>query len=472
MAHLPKPFPEVLRSDRASDPDSADGVEVHAGRGLFDGVVNVGSRQVLVSGAIVGERVRIGPVRREGNAWRAPLLAVLSPSPDRAADACADLLRCGGCPLGHVRRPAQLERKASALQDALGRAGVRVESARFKCEAPEPGRGYRTRTRLAWLKGERETEVGYRPLRSRDIVVPARCVVIEPIVETARLEITRLLGPHLVGSGRIHLAASQTSSGERAVVARLESEAPQSTRVFRTVEDLAKGGVLAGARLRFGGASVDVEIGDATERSADVDGRLLEAPAGSFRQAHLAAARVLGQAVLGAARPEGASVLELFAGHGHFTLALASRARRTLAVELDAAAVAALRANAEAHRVPVEARAADAAAALTEVARTFERRPSTPRFDVVVLDPPRGGALACIAPIASIAPSRLVYVSCDVESFSRDAHRMATAGFELSEITLFDLFPDTAHIEIVALFERTGRSGARAASPARTRRRS
>ncbi len=433
-----------------------------------DGVIEGVGAPVYVRGALPGERVRIGRPAKDGKILRAPLLEVLSPSEARATNTCSVLSRCGGCPLGHATRSWQADLKRDWLADALRSQGLDPDAIAITVGTPEPGRAYRTRARLAW-DGRRGRRLGYREAGDAMVVEPARCEVLVPALDAARAMLAERLAPHLAGVGELHLALTEllhaggtgandtdaTSTQPRAtgIVARLGSAEPQPAAFYGAIEALVRDGALAGATVRVGGAGVATVYGDPLERSRDVDGRLLAAEVGSFRQAHLAASSELGSRVLGWARPEGEHVLELFAGHGHFTLALAARARTVVAVELDAGAVRALANNARAHRLDLEARAEDAAASLAILEREV-RAKKRARPSVVVLDPPRAGAAACIPGLASLAPERVVYVSCDAPTLARDAARLAASGLVLREIALLDLFPDTLHVELVASFGR------------------
>jgi 23S rRNA (uracil1939-C5)-methyltransferase len=147
-------------------------------------------------------------------------------------------------------------------------------------------------------------------------------------------------------------------------------------------------------------------------------------------------------AQLGAARVEDA--LELYAGHGNFTRVLARHAKRVVAIEGDqsAGALARLALPAVDHRTePVEA----AAPSLAEAGL---------RFDVALADPPRAGMPAPVLNALSALTDRLLYVSCDVGTFARDAARLGELGLGLVSVRLFDFYPQTPHAEVLGVFER------------------
>ena len=432
----------------------------HLGR-MGDGVATLpGEPQIYVAGALPGERVRIGASRRERGIVRAPLLEVSAPSPARRAVACTVASRCGGCPLAHLAREAQLATKLDWLRAALRAKGL-SDSVPIDAVRPEPGAHYRVRARLAWgpspsssNERSRVASVGYREAEAREIVEPERCEVLVPLLDQARVDVGRALAPLLGGTGELRLALTETDERRQGVVLALSSSDAQPPALFRVLEKLVAEGTLAGVSVRVGGASVATTVGRA-ERSRDLDDRLLTAAAGGFRQAHLAATEALAQRVIDWAEPAGADVVELHAGHGHFTLSLAARARSLLAVELEGDATRALAENLDASGLRAEVRTGDAARVLTKVADEA-RAKRRPRAEVVVLDPPRTGALDVMEPLRALAPRRIVYVSCDLATFARDVARLGPT-YSLARVALVDLFPDTLHVELVARLDLVDR---------------
>ncbi|MBS1107692.1 MAG: deoxyribonuclease/rho motif-related [Deltaproteobacteria bacterium] len=180
-------------------------------------------------------------------------------------------------------------------------------------------------------------------------------------------------------------------------------------------------------------------------------GEQIEVSGGVFLQANALLQGALAQSVLEAAG-QGGEVLELFAGAGFFTLGLARRFARVAAVESDAAAVADLARNCAAagfrHVRVIEAPAEDVLAA----ARTHRLAP-----DVVVLDPPRGGiGTRASERLARLPAQRIVHVSCDPATLARDLRVLVQRRWSLLRVIGFDLFPQTPHVEAIAVLERAG----------------
>jgi len=138
-------------------------------------------------------------------------------------------------------------------------------------------------------------------------------------------------------------------------------------------------------------------------------------------------------------------VLELFCGSGTLTLPLLGRGQQVTAVENAGPSLALLRRSADEARLAVKLIAGDAPA----VVRAF-----ADLVDVVLLDPPRSGAVDAVRALASLAPPRIAYVSCDAPTLARDGKLLAQSGYRLVRAVPLDLFPQTAHFEVVATFQR------------------
>jgi 23S rRNA (uracil1939-C5)-methyltransferase len=393
----------------------------------------------LARGVLPGERVRVGSIER-GRVKRARGVEVVEASPDRVAPPCPHAATCGGCPLMHASASAQAAIKRERVRRAL--PGVEIEIV-----APDDALAYRQRARLAF-DGAR---IGYRGDASRSLVEIDRCLVLSPVLAATLDVVQRRIAPVLAGSGELRLGAC----GDRGTI-RVEARDAQSPALYAELDACVRDGSIAGVALFAAGAGA-ARFGVDHEETIDLDGRTLRAPLGGFTQAHASHNRALAAHAIDRAEAGGARVLELFAGHGNFTLALAARAASVHAVELDADATRCLIQNLSAHHLRAEVATSDAARATAAMARSS--------IDVVLLDPPREGARDAIAPLTALAPARIVYVSCDPESLARDAARLADRGYVLRDARAFDMFPQTAHVEVVARFDR----GSSVAAPRRRR---
>jgi len=396
-----------------------------------EGIVPTDRGMVFVPGVLPRERVEIAVAigKKRGKTLRGRLVRLIEPSTDRVTPPCDYASQCGGCPLMTLSLPGQLDHKRTIASRA---AGVTVELV-------ETGDalGYRHRGRLQWIATGGGPVVGYCAARSTRIVQVDRCVVLEPALDRLRLALIKTLGPFLAGEG-----AMSVSIGGGRGYARLESEGPQPAALYRALETAVTEGTLAGAALRCAGAS-PAHFGEAYENQAS-----MRAPIGGFSQAHREGNPRLVDTVVALADCADQTVLELYAGHGNFTLPLARHARSVEAVEVDVGQAGALAFNLAAHLI-------ENVAVRQGSAETFA---SGKPIDVVVLDPPRTGAKAILSAIAARAPKKIVYVSCDMPTLGRDRSLLEAQGYRVDRAYVLDMFPHTAHVEaVVRLVQRAPR---------------
>jgi 23S rRNA (uracil1939-C5)-methyltransferase len=382
--------------------------------------------------ALPGEEVAIAHVEKRGKVLRGALRRVISASPDRVAAPCPYVEACGGCPLMMLADRAQRAVKRAWVERAAGVPPSLV--------AAEVTLGTRERARLAFETKGGAVRIGFRSARSRGVVDVDVCAVLSPVTSRGLAFARARLAPRLVGSGEIWLAHG---AGGLPVL-WLQSESAEPPHVYEAAREGVSAGELAGAALRVGGAG-EATFGDPRERSVALDGEPLVGPTFGFSQAHGGLNRELVRLVLALAAPAGKSVLELYAGTGNLTVALAREARALTAVESSADAARACEANLEARglRAKVKVVADDAA-----MAAGRERA-----AEVVILDPPRTGARDAIAPILALAPERIVYVSCDPPTLGRDVAMLGGGGYRVASAHALDMFPHTAHVEAVVVLE-------------------
>ena len=397
-----------------------------------DGVVATESGVVFVPGVLPGEKVLVAIERRRRGAQRGHLVELLSRSAERVEPACPRVTRCGGCPLMHLASPAQREHKRRLVSQAVGLAAAMAPVGR-------PLR-YRRRARLHFAARGKKVLLGYRARQGRRVVDTPDCAILSAALGAALEAVREHVLPALVGEGEVVL--SEGEGGAAALLIR--SDTPQPPGAFAACEALATHAAVSGVALRSGGATVAAVFGDPRERLRAADGRELVGSLEGFSQAQDEVSRALVQTVVDLAEPDGVEVLELYAGHGNLTVALAPRASVLTAVERSEEAVEACRRN-------LRARGAQE---VHVVCADAEARASGPRVEVVVLDPPRTGARGVLEGIAARRPARIVYVSCDPPTLARDVAGLGGLGYEPDIAHAFDMFPQTAHIEAVVRLAR------------------
>jgi tRNA/tmRNA/rRNA uracil-C5-methylase (TrmA/RlmC/RlmD family) len=411
-------------------------------------------RVVFVRHALPGELVdvRLTEAGEGARFWRGDAVAVHEASPDRVEPRCpvARPGGCGGCDWQHASTAAQRRLKADVVREQLRRL-ARLEEPDLEVE-PVPGDaeglGWRTRVRFA-VDGR--GRAGLRRHRSHDVVPIAACPIADPEVDAVGVEARRWPGVRAVEV----VAARRDAEVERLVVvdpvppARPGHTAhpgrPRPPRVpsLAAPASVAVRGANGVERMRGRGWVAEQVRVDGVVRTFRVSGA-------GFWQVHPGAAQALLDAVLAATSPErGERALDLYCGVGLFAVGLAARVGvegAVLGIESEPRAVADARRNV--HDLPqvrllrgkvddaLAGDPADGVAAAT---------------DVVVLDPPRTGAgRAVVERVLALRPRVVAYVACDPAALARDVAIAADAGYRLSALRAFDLFPMTHHVECVA----------------------
>jgi 23S rRNA (uracil1939-C5)-methyltransferase len=396
---------------------------------------------VLVAGAIPGERVRARIGRADKRLAFASVVDLLEPSPDRR-DTPQDPL-CGGCLYAHIRYDRQLALKSEVIADAFSRIGkLPLDAAVAVAASPE--RGYRMRARFH-VRGD---SVGFFREGSHDIC-NALATGQLPAPSTAAVAAA---AASLAADGSPAISFELTeniAADERALHADLVAGAKVSEPALARAASAA---AARGCTARTSGGML-VSAGDPTVADPFAlltAGRAtageLRRHAESFFQANRFLLPSLVTRVLEEV-PDDGDVVDLYAGVGLFSLALASCGRRRItAVEGDGSSGADLERNA--------AQFADAVRVI--IGRVEDHAASRgPAAETILVDPPRTGiSKEAVEALASRGARRIVYVSCDAPTMARDARRLVDAGYRIGSLRGFDLFPNTPHVETVGVFLR------------------
>ena len=380
-------------------------------------------RVVFVRHALPGETVRavVTEAREGATFWRADAVEVLEASPDRVdspwPEAGPDGV--GGGELAHVSLPGQRRWKADVVAEQLRRlAHLEPEVVVEAAPGEHDGLGWRTRIELV---ADREGRAGMHRFRSHEVAPLTSMPLAAP-----GLDVGTLLGRRWAPGARLTAVAPVGGDEPLLLIDGLpftdRGPDPRPT-ARRSVREVAE---VAGRTYRWKVAG---------------DG---------FWQVHHAAPTVLAQAVVDAVGDrKGATVVDLYAGAGLFTVPLADvvgERGTVVAVEGDPRAATSARRNVHEHP--------QVALHLGPVASVLAAG-ATARADVVVLDPPRVGAgRVVIEEVAGLGPERIVYVACDPAALARDLAYLAGHGYALSSLRALDLFPMTHHVECVAVVDR------------------
>jgi 23S rRNA (uracil1939-C5)-methyltransferase len=398
-------------------------------------------RVVFVAGAIPGERVRAEIERENRQAIWARALEILTPSPDRREPAGEPAC---GIAYAYIQYERQLRLKGELVADAFRRIG-RLPLDAPPVVLPSPETAYRLRARLH-VRGGR---VGFFREGTHDLCDAAPTGQLHKDTVPAALRAAAALGPRRQDLESLTLAENIDATERVFHLAPRDGARLDDLKRAIALPDGVTG-LTTAVRDRMvvlaGSASV-TDTASALFAGRSPVGQLpvWTRRASSFFQGNRFLTGALVNCVLEAC--QGDRIVDLYAGVGLFSVALAARGADVTAVEGDRSASADLEANAgpwrerlHVLRAPVERVVA-------------QPRPTTP--DVVVLDPPRSGiSAAAVAGVIAWSVPRIVYVSCDPPTLARDAARLVEAGYRIESISALDLFPNTPHVETVAAFTR------------------
>ncbi|TVQ49650.1 MAG: 23S rRNA (uracil(1939)-C(5))-methyltransferase RlmD, partial [Gammaproteobacteria bacterium] len=438
-------------SRRRRAPRRIEGVTVdslsHEGRGI----ARVEGKTVFIHGALPGERVDIEVTRGHRDYDEADAIAIHQASPQRVEPRCEVYGRCGGCATQHMSAELQLAFREQALFEQLERATGGAPATRLAPLTGEPWH-YRRRARLGakYVPGKGGALVGFRERLKYYLTDMRWCHTLEREAAALIAPLRELIGSLSIRERvpQIELAAGEASL---ALVLRVLSPPDEHDRAlldaFEAEHDVS-------LYLQTGGPNTVVPLSarsrPLTYRLAAFDVEFEFLPT-DFVQVNAALNEAMVCRVVELLEPrEGLRVLDLFAGLGNFTLPLARRGCRVRAVEGERTLVARARENALRNGLPeVEHALAD----------LFDESPAADwmqgRWDRVLLDPPRAGAKQVCETMDRLAPERIVYVSCNPATLARDAGVLVQRhGYQLSAAGVLDMFPQTAHAEAVAVFDR------------------
>jgi len=424
---------------------------------------NAAGKVVFIEDALPGEEVQVQVGRRKNNWEQATITALRRESSQRVTPQCRYFGHCGGCKMQHFHVGAQVATKQRALEDALWHLGkVKPEQVLRPIEGPAWGYRYRARLSVRYVVKKGKVLVGFHERKSSFVADMESCEVLPPHVSALLMplrelvaamdqrdripqielavgdDVTALVLRHLEPLTEADLARLCTFGSECGVQWWLQSKGPD------TVQRLDAGGPELAYALPEFGIAMPFKPTDFTQVNPHINRvlvpralRLLNA------QAH-------------------ERVIDWFCGLGNFTLPIATKAREALGIEGSETLVQRARENAGLNGLGAKTNFA--------ASNLFELTPATlaghGHADKWLVDPPREGAFALAKALADlhadaalapgyVAPARIVYVSCNPATLARDAGLLVhQAGYRCTAAGAVNMFPHTAHVESLAVFER------------------
>ena len=421
----------------------------HDGRG----VAHIDGKAVFIHGGLPGEEVRFTYSKQRRKYDEGQVVEVIKPSPERVEPACPHFCVCGGCSLQHLAPAAQLRHKQQTLLDALKHIGqVRPGEILPPLELDDHW-GYRRKARLGakYVTKKGKVLVGFRERGSSFITDLTCCKVLHPKVGELIIPLARLIEGLSI---RDKVPQIEMAMGDEVcvlifrVLESLNEDDCTKLEAFGDTHDI-------GIYVQEGGLDtvrpLSGEAADLTYALPDFDLEFHFLPT-DFTQVNSGINRLMVRRAVDMLDPTSQDrVLELFCGLGNFTLPLARRAAEVVAVEGDAGLVARARENARANGI---------GNAVFYTANLYEPLVQEPwlglSFDKALLDPPRTGAVEVLEHLPRLGIKRILYISCYPGTLARDAGELVNKhGYELRAAGVMDMFPHTAHVESVALFEKS-----------------
>jgi 23S rRNA (uracil1939-C5)-methyltransferase len=410
-----------------------------------------GGLSVFVPFTLPGETVEAEITQEHRGYSVAAARQIVEASEFRVTPSCPWFATCGGCQLQHAAYSYQVELKREMLHESLARAGVR-DLPEIATLVGEPLR-YRNRIRLQ-MQTRPEFSIGYRQAKSHRMTAIEGCPIAAGLLDRA-IDVLRSLGAAAqvpVDAQEIELFTNQDQS-ELFVTIWARPHAGKREKAYqeffenlqREVPQLVGAQMLATDNAKVRSPRAPLHWGH-PHVSYRVAGREYTVSAGSFFQVNCTLLDKFVAAVIG--DETGALAWDLYAGVGLFSVALAERFQRVIAVESSAVACKDLRHNLRGTRAEYVQ-----ASTMNFLRQAISLKQDAP--DLILLDPPRAGAgVEAAKLLADLGPRRIVYVSCDPATLGRDLAALIQSGYRLLRLQLVDMFPQTYHMETIATLQR------------------
>lgn len=420
---------------------------------------NVSGKVVLVAGVLPGETVAVRTVLRKKDYLVAVQVAIHESSPHRIQPPCPYYDECGGCDLQHIDYRRQLVEKRLMVIDHFRHSGL-AQSMLDRVEevvASEQQFGYRQRIRLH--VDSDASAIGYHRKNSHRVVDIAACLIADPMLNTvlARLRDSSKFTMLLQQVEEIALLKNERTARAAAILKWRRKLRPAEKKdleeIYRQIDELET--ILveeeAGRQTVLSAEEGRGPIGFSLQLDRPVSRSLRFAvEPGGFTQVNAGINRALIRVVLDwTQKVQSKRVLDLFCGMGNFAVPLSIIAEEVYGVDLQRAAIRAAEDNARENGREnchfLRSSAEKGAGQLLGEGK---------RFDTIVLDPPRQGCSRVIDALAPLGAAHLIYVSCDPATLARDLALLQAHQFRIKEIELFDMFPQTHHLETAILLRR------------------
>lgn len=413
------------------------------------GISSLEGKKVFVFGALENEKVQAKVIRQHSRYLETKLEYVLEASEKRVEPICPHFGECGGCQIQHLSTEHQIEHKQKQLSKLLAHAEIVPSEWHETLIGPSTGYRYKARLGVRYVEKKGVVLVGFREAHSNKIVEMNSCAILHPTVGNLIKPLRQLISelsafkdiPQIeVAAGdkevalifRILQPLIQADTdkliafaGEHHLSLYLQERGPESVKkIWPNQEETLS------YRLMHGAITMHFKPLDFTQINPVINNQMVR------------------QALDWLQVSERDTVLDLFCGLGNFTLPIAQKVKSVVGVEGDAQMTAKASMNAASNQI------SNAHFYEANLFEDFSKEPwFTIAYNKVLLDPPRLGAATIVENIEKLAPESILYVSCDMNTFVRDAAVLVhQKKYKLEKIAIMDMFPHTKHVETMGLF--------------------
>jgi len=414
----------------------------------FQGLGYIDNKVVFVAGALPGEKITMQITRDQKKYATGQLIEVLEPAAQRIEPSCEHFSLCGGCQTQYVDDSYQVKLKQQGLENRMRHV---APQALWSPAIESPAWHYRRRARVGVHVVRGQLTLGFRRQGSNDLIKIKQCLVLTAPFDRLFQPLETLVQSLSVTDQIGHLEFLAVDSGNYVVIrllTTLKLADQQLLADFAKVHDLTflianndnqitnlDGAVPGSLSYKMAGDTIAFNAADFIQVNASVNQQMVA------------------QAVDWLALKPTDKVLDLFCGVGNFSLSIAAKAQMVVGVEGVNAMVEQAKINAEAANLDnVTFHHSDLSEPLAEQA--WYSRKLGEQVDKILLDPARDGAMAIVEQLSKLKPEIIVYVSCEPSSLERDSQIIIKHGYILEKICVMDMFPQTTHLESMALFRK------------------
>ncbi|NVK75700.1 MAG: 23S rRNA (uracil(1939)-C(5))-methyltransferase RlmD [Oceanospirillaceae bacterium] len=404
------------------------------------GVARLQGKVTFIDGALPGETVEAQVTKKGRRYDEAILTNIIEPSVYRVTPACQYFSVCGGCSFQHLADEQQISAKADWLKGQL-RNLITTQELELLSDAPI---GYRRRARIAIDVKKGKVSLGFRGKSSSDIVSIDRCVVLTDNLQKTFLSLKQALSQNDLPAALGHIELLEDSKGVSVLFRLTTTILPELEQIWREWALKEK------VELSWQAPKVSkADIASDQLRYYDLSTLRLKYHPQDFIQVNASMnQKMVDQALDWLGPNQHDVVLDLFCGVGNFSLPLAQLTHSVIGVEVQDTMVEAARENAVINGLNnLSFVAADLTKPVTEELLNAS-------ITKVLLDPPRAGAFEFLDSIIKIAPTQILYVSCNASTLARDAEYLVAKGYRVERVGLMDMFPQTSHVETMMLLQK------------------